>query len=179
MIRVEEKELFRGPGQQALEHPFGNSGAGAAFVLNEDQRAAAEALMQGIASGAFATYLLHGVTGSGKTEVYLRAMEKTVNAGGSVIFLIPEIALTPLLLGRIGERFGEGRIAVMHSGISRAARYDQWRKIGRGETSIIIGARSAIFAPARRLRLIIVDEEHDPSYKQDERMPYNARDMAV
>ena len=99
--------------------------------------------------------------------------------GGRAIYLVPEIALTPQLIGRLESRFPAGQIAVLHSGIGPAVRYDQWRKIERGEAKIIVGARSAIFAPVDNLRLIIVDEEHDASYKQDERMPYNARDLAV
>ena len=119
------------------------------------------------------------MTGSGKTEVYFQAIAETLGLNGTALYLVPEIALTPQLLGRIRQRFEERRIAVLHSGISAAARYDQWRKIARGEVDIVIGARSAVFAPARRLKLIVVDEEHDSSYKQDERMRYNARDLAI
>jgi len=147
--------------------------------LTPEQAAAVDRLSAHIDGAAFHVALLHGVTGSGKTEVYLRALAETLSVGGSAIFLVPEIALTPQLLSRIGGRFKDDGIAVLHSGISKAVRYDQWRNIGRGGTRIIVGARSAVFAPARNLKLIIVDEEHDASYKQDERMRYNARDLAI
>ena len=119
------------------------------------------------------------MTGSGKTEVYIRAIIETLHRGGRAIYLVPEIALTPQLISRLASRFPAGEIAVLHSGIGPAVRYDQWRKIQRGEAKIVVGARSAVFAPVENLRLIVVDEEHDSSYKQDERMPYNARDLAV
>ncbi|MCX5850904.1 MAG: primosomal protein N', partial [Deltaproteobacteria bacterium] len=130
-------------------------------------------------SKTFSPFLLHGVTGSGKTEVYLKAIEEVLAHGGSALMLVPEIGLTPQLLSRVTERFDEHLIAVIHSGIGRGARYDEWRRTRKGDARIIIGARSAVFAPARNLRLIIVDEEHDHSYKQEERLVYNARDLAV
>ena len=149
------------------------------MTLNAEQQAALGTILNGISSGAFSPLLLHGVTGSGKTEVYIHAITEALRQGGRAIYLVPEIALTPQLIGRLESRFPAGEIAVLHSGIGPAVRYDQWRKIERGEAKIIVGARSAIFAPVDNLRLIIVDEEHDASYKQDERMPYNARDLAV
>ncbi|MEA3471288.1 MAG: primosomal protein N', partial [Thermodesulfobacteriota bacterium] len=130
-------------------------------------------------SKRYRSYLLHGVTGSGKTEVYLRAIEKVLDLKGSAIFLVPEIALTPQLISRIKEKFDEDIIAILHSGIGKSSKYDEWRRVQSGDARIIIGARSAIFAPAKNLRLIIVDEEHDASYKQDERLTYNARDLAM
>ncbi len=135
--------------------------------------------MKGLKSNSFSPFLLHGVTGSGKTEVYLNAIAETLRMKGGVIFLIPEIALTPQLLTRFNKRFKDQEIAVLHSGISKSARYDQWRRIQRGDINVVIGARSAVFAPVRNLKLIIVDEEHDTSYKQDDRMRYNARDLAI
>ena len=148
-------------------------------VANAWQEKALQAIRQNLQAGGFKTFLLHGITGSGKTEVYLQAMEETQRTGGGVILLVPEIALTPQLLTRLEERFGSKNIAVLHSGVSRAIRYDQWRLLQAGKLRIAVGARSALFAPVRELRLIIVDEEHDSSYKQEERLPYSARDMAV
>ena len=170
----EERECYRSPGAEP------QIGAGKGTIrLNEDQRAALQEILKGISGGRFAPYLLHGVTGSGKTEVYLQAIREAVKDGGGVIFLVPEIALTPQLLSRFRESFRDQEIAVLHSGISNRARYDQWRRIRRGEIRIVAGARSALFAPVRNLRLIVVDEEHDGSYKQDDRMRYNARDLAL
>ncbi len=170
----EERECYRSPG---AEPQIGARNG--TIRLNEDQRAALQEILKGISGGRFAPYLLHGVTGSGKTEVYLQAIREAVKDGGGVIFLVPEIALTPQLLSRFRESFRDQEIAVLHSGISNRARYDQWRRIRRGEIRIVAGARSALFAPVRNLRLIVVDEEHDGSYKQDDRMRYNARDLAL
>ena len=109
-------------------------------------------ITRGIASGKFSPYLLHGVTGSGKTEVYLNVIKEALKLEGSVIFLVPEIALTPQLLSRFNRRFKDDEIAVLHSGVSKSARYDQWRRIQRGEARIAVGARSAIFAPVRMVK---------------------------
>jgi primosomal protein N' (replication factor Y) len=125
-----------------------------------------------------ATYLLHGVTGSGKTEVYLQVVARALEAGRGALVLVPEIALTPQLVARFRARFGEG-IACLHSGLSDRERHDAWRALRRGELRLAIGARSALFAPVPRLGVIIVDEEHDPSFKQEEGLRYNGRDMAM
>lgn len=122
--------------------------------------------------------LLHGVTGSGKTEVYLQAIDHVLKQGKSAIVLVPEISLTPQTVERFVARFGE-RVAVLHSHLSAGERHDEWHRIRNGEASIAIGARSAVFAPFENLGLIVVDEEHEPSYKQDESPRYNARDVAV
>ncbi len=174
IIHIAEEEVSRLHGQN---HDVG--GSDAVITPNEDQEHALCAIVKGLESNSFSPFLLHGVTGSGKTEVYLNAIAETLGMKGGVILLIPEIALTPQLLTRFNRRFSEQEIAVLHSGISRAARYDQWRRIQRGDISVVIGARSAVFAPVRNLKLIIVDEEHDTSYKQDDRMRYNARDLAI
>ncbi|MDD2671067.1 MAG: primosomal protein N' [Syntrophales bacterium] len=174
VISISEREAPRKHGQDSLSPP-----AGAPAVLTSEQVSALAEIAGGISSGGFKACILHGVTGSGKTEVYLQAAAHALARKGGVLFLVPEIALTPQLLGRIQNRFDPGRIAVMHSGIPEAARADQWRRIQKGELDIVVGARSAVFAPVRRLRLIIVDEEHDSSYKQEDRMRYNARDLAV
>ena len=174
LVRLGETETLRAPGTPGM---IGR--ADLPVRLNPEQEIALGQILKGISSGVFSPCLLHGVTGSGKTEVYIRAIIETLHRGGRAIYLVPEIALTPQLISRLSNRFPAGEIAVLHSGIGPAVRYDQWRKIQRGEAKIVVGARSAIFAPVENLRLIVVDEEHDSSYKQDERMPYNARDLAV
>ncbi|MCF8054424.1 MAG: primosomal protein N' [Deltaproteobacteria bacterium] len=146
--------------------------------LNEQQEEAYAELIQGIKSQKFTTYLLHGITGSGKTEVYLRVIEQVLAENGSALYLVPEIALTPQLEAEIRHRFSVP-IAVIHSSISSKKRLEQWERISRGEIRLVIGARSAIFAPLRGLKVIVVDEEHDGSYKQEDRMRYNARDAAI
>lgn len=169
-----DEEVFR-----RLDFPPPAAQAVAGIVLNQDQAAAADEIARAIDAKAFSALLLHGVTGSGKTEVYLRAIEKVRMLGGGAIYLVPEIALTPQLIERVSCRFGRHGIAVIHSGISRPIRFDQWRQIQRGDINLVVGARSALFAPVKNLRLIVVDEEHDSSYKQDDRMRYNARDLAL
>lgn len=129
--------------------------------------------------GGFGVHLLRGVTGSGKTEVYLRLIERVIGEGGRAIVLVPEIALTPQTAGRFTRRFGGARVAVLHSGLTAAQRHREWRRIAGGEASVVVGARSAVFAPVEDLGLIVVDEEHDTSYKQDRLPRYNARDVAV
>ncbi len=146
--------------------------------LTHHQRKALEQICQGLRSQNFSPFLIYGITGSGKTEVYLQAITEVLSSGGEALVLVPEISLTPQLISRFRARFGDG-IAVLHSGLSEGERYDEWRRIKRGEVKITIGARSAIFAPLENLRMIIVDEEHDNSYKQEERLKYNARDLAV
>ena len=174
VIRLYEKEVVRGPGSAP---EIGNNGNG--ITLNEAQIAALGEIRECLAAGRFSPCLLHGVTGSGKTEIYLQAVAEILRGEGGAIYLVPEIALTAQLRSRICGRFPEREIAVLHSGISRSARYDQWKRIRRGEVRVVVGARSALFAPVENLRLIIVDEEHDPSYKQDDRLRYNARDLAL
>jgi len=152
--------------------------AGPGFPPTNEQRLALESMEPNLTEGGFATYLLCGVTGSGKTEVYMRAMETVGKRNKRALMLVPEISLTPQLLDRLRERFS-GQVAVLHSALSPADRYAQWWRIARGEATIVLGARSAIFAPVPDLGLIIVDEEHDPSYKQEEGLRYHARDLAV
>ncbi len=146
--------------------------------LTPDQKNVLTEILKGIGSSRFSPFLIHGVTGSGKTEIYLRAIEEVLAQGREAIVLVPEISLTPQLLSRFKNRFGEN-LALLHSGLGRGERYDQWRKIWKGEVGIALGARSAIFAPFKNLGIIIVDEEHDPSYKQEEKLKYHARDLAV
>ena len=143
-----------------------------------DQEAILGEILKGIRSKRFSPFLIYGVTGSGKTEIYLRAIEEVLVQGQEAIVLVPEISLTPQLLSRFIDRFGEN-LALLHSGLGRGERYDQWRRIWKGEVKIAMGARSAIFAPFKNVGIIIVDEEHDPSYKQEEKLKYHARDVAV
>jgi primosomal protein N' (replication factor Y) len=144
-----------------------------------EQAAALAAISSAIDAAGFRSFLLHGVTGSGKTEVYLQAAAHALRAGGSALLLVPEIGLTPQFLGRFRSRFGDSQVAVLHSALSERERFDEWTRIGRGEARLVVGARSAVFAPLTRLRLLVVDEEHDGSYKQEEGLRYHGRDVAL
>jgi len=146
-------------------------------VLNEDQERALGEMKERIDSNAFGVTLLHGVTDSGKTELYIRAIQAVLDRGKRAIVLLPEIALTAQTVQRFDARFA--RIAVMHSGLTAAQRNAQWQKIRAGEADVVIGARSAVFSPVSELGLIVVDEEHEPSYKQDTAPRYNGRDVAI
>jgi primosomal protein N' (replication factor Y) len=159
-------------------HYASSSAASQSFIPTPQQRAALDAVEARLRLGGFEVFLLHGVTGSGKTEVYLRAMEVTRAAGMQSLVLVPEISLTPQLIDRLNARF-PGRVGALHSRLTGSERWLQWRRILRGGVDVVIGARSAVFAPLPRLGLIIVDEEHDPSYKQEEGVRYNGRDVAV
>jgi primosomal protein N' (replication factor Y) len=147
-------------------------------ALNEPQQAAYDQIVQGIRSKEFCTYLLHGVTGSGKTEVYLNAIEAVLAEGRSALLMVPEIALTPAMAGQFFSRFGD-RVAILHSAFTDVERSDQWRRIRSGAAPVVVGTRSGVFAPVRNLGLIVVDEEHDGSYKQEETPRYNGRDVAI
>jgi primosomal protein N' (replication factor Y) len=147
-------------------------------VLTEEQSRVLEDLATAATTGQFSVFLLQGVTGSGKTEVYLRLAERVLRSGKSVLVLVPEIALTPAVASAFRDAFGH-RVAVQHSGLSDGERSDQWYRIRRSEVSVVVGTRSAVFAPLANLGLIIVDEEHDTSFKQDETPRYNGRDVAV
>ncbi|MFW5976304.1 MAG: replication restart helicase PriA, partial [Bacillota bacterium] len=142
-----------------------------------DQKKAISLINKSMKKNSSDIYLLHGVTGSGKTEVYLNLIQKNLNENKGAIVLVPEISLTPLIIKRFYNRFGE-KIAVFHSKLSRGERYDEWRRLKNGEAQIVIGARSAIFAPVQNLGLIIIDEEHENSYKQTEYPHYHARRVA-
>jgi primosomal protein N' (replication factor Y) len=147
-------------------------------TLTEEQTVAVDRLSQLASTRAFHVALLHGVTGSGKTEVYLRLAGLVRGEGRSVLVLVPEIALTPAVASTFRAAFGD-RVAVQHSGLSDGERYDQWQRIRRGDVSIVVGTRSAVFAPLCDLGLIVVDEEHDGSFKQEEAPRYHARDVAI
>jgi len=146
--------------------------------LTTEQAGALERLDELGAAAGYRTVLLHGVTGSGKTEVYLRLAERTVARERRVLMLVPEIALTPAAAGVFRSRFGD-RVAIQHSGLSAGERHDQWHRIRSGEVDVVVGTRSAVFAPLAELGLIVVDEEHEGSYKQDESPRYHGRDVAV
>ncbi len=150
--------------------------SGAALPLTPDQAAALERIVG--ASGAFRTFLLQGVTGSGKTEVYLQSIARAREAGRGALVLVPEIALTPQLAGRFRARFG-AEVALLHSGLSDAERHSEWLRLRGGEARICVGVRSAVFAPVQDLGIVVVDEEHDPSFKQEDGPGYHARDLAV
>jgi primosomal protein N' (replication factor Y) (superfamily II helicase) len=172
LIRCEEREVYRDPFREEVferDEPL---------ALNPDQAAALASITAAVDARHFAPFLLFGVTGSGKTEVYLQAISHALEKGRRALVLVPEIALTPQLVRRFKRRFARG-IAVLHSALSDGERYDEWRRIRRGEAEIVIGARSAIFAPLERLGVIVVDEEHEASYKQGEGFRYNARDLAL
>jgi len=169
-VKVRNQRIFRDPLGEPI-HPD------SAPTLSIEQQSVVTEITGRLDQG-FATFLLQGVTGSGKTEVYMQIAAETLNKGKCVLVLVPEIALITQMERRFRARFGE-RIAVLHSGLSAGERYDQWSHILQRDTDIVIGARSAIFAPFADIGLIVVDEEHDSSYKQENNLRYNARDLAV
>ncbi|HYM09602.1 MAG TPA: primosomal protein N' [Bryobacterales bacterium] len=147
-------------------------------VLNAEQRVALAALGESLRVGTHRTFLLHGVTGSGKTEVYLHAIEAALGIGKSALMLVPEIALTPAVASQFYGRFGDA-VAILHSAFGDAERAQQWRRIRAGKARVVVGTRSAVFAPVEKLGLVVVDEEHDQSYKQEETPRYHGRDVAI
>lgn len=172
LLKISETQVFRGPG-----------GAGSYPVTEPLQPTNAQArvldnITRSIDRGQFETFLLHGVTGSGKTEVYLQAIAHCLKKGREAIVLVPEISLTPQMVERFKSRFGD-RVAVLHSRLSTGERYDEWRQIKDGHYKIVVGARSAVFAPFARPGLIIIDEEHETSYKQEDSPKYHAREVAI
>jgi primosomal protein N' (replication factor Y) len=148
------------------------------FIFNAEQKAALATIQRSVAEKKFSVALLHGVTGSGKTAVYLAAMQAVLESGRSAILLVPEIGLTPAAAANLHQVFGD-EVAILHSALSADERAEQWHRIRRGEARIVVGTRSAVFAPLENLALIVVDEEHDGSYKQEETPRYNGRDVAV
>ncbi|MEO6596909.1 MAG: primosomal protein N' [Planctomycetota bacterium] len=166
MIAEDLEELEPASDERAVRHD-----------LNEPQQAAVTKVAESVAKGQHRTFLLHGVTGSGKTEVYLRILEQVRELGRSAIVLVPEISLTPQTVGRFASRFPD--VAVLHSGLTDAQRGRQWQRLLQGKSKIAVGARSALFAPVQNLGLIVVDEEHETSFKQDSTPRYHAREMAI
>ena len=172
LIHRFKKESYRAPSYTTLPASSEN------HTLNEPQQAAYDTITKHFDTQEYGTFLLQGITGSGKTEVYLQVMDHVLEQGKTAIMLVPEISLTPQTVGRLTARFDD-KIAVLHSGLSAGERFDEWRRVSRGEVEIVVGARSAIFAPLANLGLIIVDEEHDTSYKQADTPRYHARDVAI
>lgn len=170
LVRIEAEVVKRGI-QKGLEQ-------GRIARLTVEQTAAVEALTQALATRRFRPYLLHGVTGSGKTEVYLRVVEVALEQGLGALVLVPEIALTPQLVGRFRSRFGS-EVALLHSALRDKERLRQWQALRGGAVRIAVGVRSAIWAPVPNLGVVVVDEEHDPSFKQEEKLRYQARDLAI
>jgi len=148
------------------------------LTLTAEQQTAFDEIAGAVKDGEYKAFLLHGITGSGKTEVYVRAMRATLEQGRSAMMLVPEIALTPVFSRQLRSVFGT-EVAILHSNLSAGERYDEWRRIRCGDARVVIGTRSAVFAPLEDIGLIVVDEEHDPSYRQHESPFYNARDVAV
>jgi primosomal protein N' (replication factor Y) len=174
LVSVGRRRVERDPADAASEVVVED----ASIVLTAEQADGLARLAALSAAGGFRAALLHGVTGSGKTEIYLRLARQARERGRGVILLVPEIALTPAVAARFRRAFGD-RVAIQHSGLSDGERHDQWHRIRRGDVDVVVGTRSAVFAPVRALGLIIVDEEHDGSYKQEEAPRYNGRDVAV
>nr|WP_275444562.1 primosomal protein N' [Paenibacillus sp. ACRRX] len=172
IVAIDEVEVLRDPYADRRFKPSDP------LPLMEEQQSVFNQLALALEEGKARSFLLHGVTGSGKTEVYLQAIERSLKAGKEAIVLVPEISLTPQMVERFKGRFGS-RVAVMHSRLSQGERYDEWRKIREGRVQVAIGARSAVFAPFRHIGLIIIDEEHETSYKQEETPKYHARDVAI
>lgn len=179
LVALDSRRVERDPftsAERSLVEARGRVGRGREATA--EQRAAVEALAARAREAVFDVALLHGVTGSGKTEVYLRLAREVVAAGRRVLVLVPEIALTPAVTGTFREAFGE-RVAIQHSALSPGARHDQWHRIRRGEVDVVVGTRSAVFAPLDGVGLVVVDEEHDTSYKQEDSPRYHARSVAI
>lgn len=181
LVREESRRVERIA--YADDHATGEHVAAQPHKLNDEQQAAVEGICAALATEKFSVQLLFGVTGSGKTEVYLRAIQETLKRGGGVAFLVPEVALTPQTVARLRSRLEaiapDHRCVVWHSMLSEGERLDGWLALATGEARVVVGARSAVFAPVKNLRLVVVDEEHEPAYKQDETPRYHGRDTAI
>ena len=172
LLHTEEREISRSAAYFQKERQDKK------LVLNEEQAISVAAICEKIGKEKAQPVLLEGVTGSGKTEVYLKVIEEALGQGKTAIMLVPEISLTPQVTDRFISRFGD-KVAILHSGLSDGEKYDEWRKVERGEAQVVVGARSAIFAPLTNIGAIIIDEEHESSYKQDSNPRYHARDVAL
>lgn len=170
--QIEEIEVYRDPYRDSEIKPTEN------LVLNDEQQEAFDQINGAVQANSSQVFLVQGITGSGKTEIYLQSIEKVLEKGEGALVLVPEIALTPQMVHRFKGRFGE-MVAVMHSGLSNGEKYDEWRKIESGEARVVVGARSSVFAPIKKLGLIVIDEEHETTYKQSDTPRYHARDVAI
>jgi primosomal protein N' (replication factor Y) len=168
LIKLEEKEAYR--------YNYESISPDKKIKLNPNQKQVVDKVLTN--KNLFKTYLLYGITGSGKTEVYMNIIENVINVGKSAIMLVPEISLTPQIVSRFVSKFGNN-VAILHSGLNDGEKYDEYRKIINGQVKIVVGARSAIFAPLKNIGIIIMDEEHSTSYKQDNHPRYHARDIAI
>lgn len=171
ILNSKKEEVYRNPYEQ--DFPKTEK-----LTLTTEQNKAIKPILSAIDEAQAKTFLLHGVTGSGKTEIYLQAIEQVIQKGEQAIVLVPEIALTPQMVKRFKGRFGS-EVAVLHSALSIGEKYDEWRKVQRNEVSVVVGARSAVFAPFENLGIIIIDEEHETTYKQEESPRYHAREVAI
>ncbi|GIO21916.1 primosomal protein N' [Oceanobacillus sp. J11TS1] len=172
IVKTFQQEVFRDPYKnQPIEQTE-------AFELTDEQAAAMDPIISSIDEKEDNVFLLHGVTGSGKTEIYLQSIQHVISKGQEAIVLVPEISLTPQMVRRFKGRFGSN-VAVMHSGLSAGEKYDEWRKIQQKQVQVVVGARSAIFAPFSNIGIIIIDEEHETTYKQEDQPRYHARDVAI
>ncbi len=171
LLQSKQVEVYRNP----YDQPFSRT---TPLPLTEEQQMAIRPMKEAIANRQHEVFLLHGVTGSGKTEIYLQTIEDVIKRGEEAIVLVPEISLTPQMVKRFKGRFASN-VAVLHSGLSDGEKYDEWRKVVRKEVQVVVGARSAIFAPFENIGLMIIDEEHETSYKQEDQPRYHARDVAI
>lgn len=172
LLETYQKEVFRNPYDDASivrTEPL---------QLTEEQEGAIKPILESLENHEHDVFLVHGVTGSGKTEIYLQAIQEVIKQGKEAIVLVPEISLTPQMVNRFKGRFGKN-VAVMHSALSAGEKFDEWRKIQRKQVQVVVGARSAIFSPFENLGIIIIDEEHETSYKQEDQPRYHARDVAI
>jgi primosomal protein N' (replication factor Y) len=176
-IKIERDSASGGCQPSGEDEDRGADAPGSPIALNADQLAAWAPVEAAVRAGGFKAFLLHGVTGSGKTELYLRAIEEVVRQGKEAIVLVPEISLTPQTIERFRGRCGT--VAVLHSHLGDAERGGHWRRVAAGHVQVVVGARSAVFAPTRKLGLIVIDEEHENTFKQESTPRYHARDVAV
>lgn len=172
-LKKESVESYRDPMKE-----FSDEKNHKEITLNDEQEAALSQIESAINTENSQTFLLEGVTGSGKTEVYLHAISRALAAGKNALMLVPEIALTPQMVKSVRARFGK-EVALLHSGLSEGELYDEWRKIRRSEVRVVVGARSAVFAPLKNIGVIVIDEEHESTYKQEDNPRYHARDVAL
>lgn len=172
ILTVFHQAVRRDPFYETLNRPAPK------YILTPAQELVLEKIRSGISENSYAAFLLHGVTGSGKTEVYIRGMRAALNQGRSAMMLVPEIALTPVFSRRLREHFGDD-VAIFHSSLKRGERFDEWTRVKNGQARIVIGTRSAVFAPVKNLGLIIIDEEHEASYRQQDSPYYSGRDTAI